>query len=162
MQPSVFAAIKGSDENASSPVLPKLIVHRPAGKYVNSGLSQKDIAAIRKTLKQVTEEQKPYLDPGLTINDLAALVKCNRHHLSQVMNESLESSFYDYVNHYRVEEAKQLLMLPGKENYKIASIAYEAGFNSLSTFNEIFRKRTGITPSQYRKELQQLSRHRRG
>jgi AraC-like DNA-binding protein len=61
-----------------------------------------------------------------------------------------------------VEEAKQLLMLPGKENYKIASIAYDAGFNSLSTFNEIFRKRTGITPSQYRKELQQQSLQRRG
>jgi len=56
------------------------------------------------------------------------------------------------VNHYRVEEAKQLLLEPAKEDHKIASIAYDAGFNSLSTFNDVFKKITGTTPSQFRKE----------
>ena len=131
-------------------------------KYSNSGLSKEAIAIIQLTLKKVTEEQKPYLNPELTINDLAALIKCNRHHLSQVLNESLKSSFYDYINFYRVEEAKQLLLNTGKDNHKIASIAYDAGFNSLSTFNDIFRKYTGTTPSQFRKDLQQVSKQQRG
>ncbi|HZI52421.1 MAG TPA: AraC family transcriptional regulator [Chitinophagaceae bacterium] len=161
-QPSVFSVIKGygREENSAATVMPKLVVHRPSVKYSNSGLSKEAIANIQLTLKNVTEEQKPYLNPDLTINDLAALTKCNRHHLSQVLNESLKSSFYDYINFYRVEEAKQLLLDTGKENHKIASIAYDAGFNSLSTFNDIFRKYTGNTPSQFRKDLQQVSKQR--
>ena len=163
-QPSVFSVIKGygKEENPAATVMPKLVVHRPSVKYSNSGLSKEAIANIQLTLKKVTEEQKPYLNPDLTINDLAALIKCNRHHLSQVLNESLKSSFYDYINFYRVEEAKQLLLNTGKENHKIASIAYDAGFNSLSTFNDIFRKYTGNTPSQFRKDLQQVSKQQRG
>ncbi len=163
-QPSVFSVIKGygKEENPTATVMPKLVVHRPSVKYSNSSLSKDAIAIIQLTLKKVTAEQKPFLNPELTINDLAALIKCNRHHLSQVLNESLKSSFYDYINFYRVEEAKQLLLNTGKENLKIASIAYDAGFNALSTFNDIFRKYTGTTPSQFKKGLQEVSRQQRG
>jgi AraC-like DNA-binding protein len=161
--PSVFSVIKGhaGRENAITVLLPKLVVYRPAKKYSNSGLSEEDITTIRAVLQKVMTEQKPYLRPELTINDLAALVKCNRHHLSQVLNEALKQSFYDYVNHYRVEEAKQLLLEPAKEEFKIASIAYDAGFNSLSTFNDVFKRVTGYTPSQFRKEFKQVFRKER-
>ena len=163
-QPSVFSVIKGygKEEIPVATVMPKLVVHRPSMKYSNSGLTKEAIGIIQQTLKKVTEEQKPYLNPELTINDLAALIKCNRHHLSQVLNESLKSSFYDYINFYRVEEAKQLLLNTGKDNHKIASIAYDAGFNSLSTFNDIFRKHAGTTPSQFRKDLSQVAKQQRG
>jgi len=73
----------------------------------------------------------------------------------------LDKSFYDYINHYRVEEARQLLIDPGKAGYKISSIAYDAGFNSVSTFNEVFRKFTGLTPSQFRKKPSQQARQQR-
>ncbi|MEI9810951.1 MAG: helix-turn-helix transcriptional regulator [Bacteroidota bacterium] len=163
-QPSVFSVIKGygGKENAVTSLLPKLVVHRPAKKYSNSGLSEEDVITIREALQKLMPVQKPYLNPELTINDLALLAKCNRHHLSQVLNEGLQRSFYDYVNHYRVEEARQLLLDPAKEGHKIASIAYDAGFNSLSTFNEVFKKMTGATPSQFRKDLSRVSKQQRG
>lgn len=162
-RPSIFSVIKGktAQEDIILPVLPKLVVHRPAKKYSNSGLQGQDMTALRATLQRVMMDQKPYLDPELTINELAALVKCNRHHLSQVLNESLQQSFYDYVNHFRVEEAKQLLIDPSKVSHKIAAVAYEAGFNSLSTFNDVFRKMTGQTPSQYRKQSREESKQQR-
>jgi AraC-like DNA-binding protein len=163
-QPATFSVIKGYNEKeeASLPVLPKMIVHRRAKKYSNSGLSKEAITAIQVVLQEIMSKQRPYLNPELTINDLAALAKCNRHHLSQVLNEGLQQSFYDYVNHYRVEEARQLLLEPAKEDHKIASIAYDAGFNSLSTFNEVFKKITGTTPSQFRKDMLRESRQQRG
>jgi AraC-like DNA-binding protein len=164
VQPSIFTVIKGyaKEEMAVSPEMPRLVIHRSAKKYSNSGLSNDDILSIQGALKKVTLEQKPYLNPELTINHLAAMIPCNRHQLSQVLNEALKNSFYDYINYYRVEEAKQLLMHASKENYKISSIAYDAGFNSLSTFNEVFRKHTGTTPSQFRKDLHEVSKQRHG
>ncbi len=80
-QPSVFSVIKGQvkPEDTVIPFPPKLEIHRPVKKYSNSGLSQDEISAICIALQKVMEEQKPYLDSALTINDLAALVKCNRH-----------------------------------------------------------------------------------
>jgi YesN/AraC family two-component response regulator len=107
--------------------MPRLVIHRSVRKYSNSGLSSDDILSIQGALKKVTVEHKPYLNPELTINDLAAMIPCNRHHLSQVLNDALKNSFYDYINFYRVEEAKQLLMNASKKNYKISSIAYDAG-----------------------------------
>ena len=160
-QPSVFAVITGT-ENPMATILPKLVVHRPAKKYSNSGISGEDVSTIRSALQRLMAEEKPYLNPALTINDLAASVKCNRHHLSRVLNESLHRSFYDYVNQYRIEEARQLLLDPAKEDHKIASIAYDAGFNSLSTFNEVFKKMTGVTPSQFKKDIHLSTRQLRG
>lgn len=162
-KPSIFSVIKGyAGENSPLPVLPALVIHRPAKKYSNSGLSEEDKACILSMLHKTMTEQKPYLNPELSINDLALLIKCNRHHLSQVMNESLQQSFYDYINQYRVDEARQLLSDPLKEGFKISSIAYDAGFNSLSTFNDVFKKVTGITPSTYKKQLHQLSKQGSG
>ena len=108
------------------------------------------------------QHDKLYLEPELTIDALAATIVCSRHHLSQALNEKLGKSFYDCVNHYRVEEAKLLLADDGRAAHKITSIAYDAGFNSISTFNDVFKKNTGVTPSQYRKNvcLKNMSRQR--
>ena len=163
-KPFIFSVIKSQSkgESPASILLPKLVVHRPAKKYSNSGLSEEEVLTINTALPKIISEQKPYLNPELTINDLAALVKCNRHHLSQMLNENLHQSFYDYINNCRVEEAKQLLLDPAREDHKIASIAYDAGFNSLSTFNDVFRKKTGTTPSLFRKEIHHASQQQIG
>lgn len=164
MQPLVFSDITGKTrrQDAVIPFLPKLEISRLTKKYSNSGLSQEEMISISRSLDKIMHEQKPYLNPELTISDLAASINCNRHRLSQALNEALKQSFYDYVNHYRVEEAKQLLIEPAKEAHKIASIAYDAGFNSLSTFNDVFKKITGQTPTQFRKQVQEPSRQQRG
>ena len=104
---------------------------------------------------------KPYLNADLTIDSLAESIDCTRHHLSQVINEQLGKSFYDYINQYRVEEAKQLLADPSRDNHKIASIAFDAGFNSISTFNDVFKKLAGSTPSQFRKQREEKLQRQR-
>jgi AraC-like DNA-binding protein len=163
-KPSVFSIVKGyaGRDNTVLPVLPALVVHRPARKYSNSGLTEEDKGQILSGLHKEMMAQKPYLNPELTISDLADMIKCNRHHLSQALNESMNQSFYDYINFYRVEEAKQLLIDPLREEHKISSIAYDAGFNSLSTFNDVFKKLTGVTPSQYKKRPGPVSKQIRG
>jgi AraC-like DNA-binding protein len=155
-QPELFTVIRGysGEEGGRSPV-PMLTVHLPVKKYSNSGLSEEEMQRIITALENKMQADKPYLDAQLTIDELAASLNCSRHHLSQAMNEKLDKSFYDCINHYRVEEAKLLLTEPAKAEHKIASIAYDSGFNSISTFNDVFKKMTGVTPSQYRKQSEE-------
>ena len=70
--------------------------------------------------------------------------------MSLAINEGLKKNFYDLVNGYRVEEAKRLLVDPNSNNYTVLSIGFEAGFNSKTTFNTVFKKFTGLTPTAYR------------
>jgi AraC-like DNA-binding protein len=72
------------------------------------------------------------------------------HHLSQIINERLNKNFFEFINHFRVKEAKRLLKDPGSQHLTLAAIGFEAGFNSVSSFNSIFKKATSFTPSQYR------------
>lgn len=130
---------------------PRLQVHRPAKKYSNSTLSAGEAARIATALEQAMTAGRLYLEAGLTIDRLAASVGSNKHHLSQVLNEKIGLPFYDYVNTFRVNAAKLALSDPARAGHKIAAIAYDSGFNSLSVFNEVFKKCTGQTPSAYRK-----------
>jgi len=122
-------------------------------KYLNSNLKDEDAQAISTKLQDLMRSAKPYLNPDLTINRLADILQCSRHHLSQVLNDKLHQSYNDYVNALRMEEARRMLLEPQYLEHKIASIAYESGFNSLSTFNEVFKKKVGKTPTEYRKEM---------
>lgn len=143
-------------------ITPRLQVSRAAPKYRNSSLPDAEARRIIKDLEQVMTVAKPQLDPEITIDSLAKMVSSNRHHLSQVLNEKIGLSFYDYINSYRVNEAKSFLSDPERANQKIASIAYDAGFNSLSAFNDVFKKMTGQTPSQYRKQPHAPAKVQRG
>ncbi|HEY0676816.1 MAG TPA: helix-turn-helix domain-containing protein [Chitinophagaceae bacterium] len=161
-QPDIFSDVKEKERINEQPaerergilaeIKPKLQVHRPARKYGNSSLPEEEAARIAESLEQLMCDKRPFLDPEITIDKLAVLVSSNRHHLSQVLNQKIGLSFYDYINTYRVNEARILLTDTGLANHKIASIAYDAGFNSLSAFNDVFKKMTGQTPSQYRKQ----------
>lgn len=161
-QPDIFSVIHGRPRETEQvperePAIitglkPKLQVHRPAKKYGNSSLPPEEAARIAASLEELMSLERPFLDAEVTIDKLATMVSSNRHHLSQVLNQKLGLSFYDYINTYRVNEAKALLTEPARAGHKIAAIAYDAGFNSLSAFNEVFKKMTGQTPSQYRKQ----------
>jgi len=96
------------------------------------------------------EEEKLYQETELTLHQLATKLKVPTYMVSQALNEGMKKNFYDLVNGYRVEEAKRLLLDSGNRNYTILSVGFEAGFNSKTTFNTVFKKFTGLTPTDFR------------
>jgi AraC-type DNA-binding domain-containing proteins len=96
------------------------------------------------------EREKPYLDPNLSLPELARRSGIARNQLSQALNESLGKSYYDFVNGYRIIEFKRLAADQGRAEDKILSLALDAGFNSKPAFNMIFKKSCGLTPSEFR------------
>lgn len=152
-RPGSFEVVFGKMEAdaPTTPVKPVLTVLPPEVKYVNSGLKDEQAIQIIAALEEAMNTRQLFLDSTITIDKLATLLSCQKHHLSQALNDKLGVSFNEYINRKRTEVAKQMLADPAKNHYTIASVAYDAGFNSLSTFNEVFKKIAGLTPSQYRK-----------
>lgn len=106
-----------------------------------------NILAFEKYVKT----EKLYLDSNLSLEMIAEKLNLNKSYLSRIINAELGKSFSDYVNELRVEEAKNYLTNPEFSNYTLISIGLEAGFNSKSVFNSTFKKFTGKTPSEYKK-----------
>lgn len=107
-----------------------------------------------KEIEQLTaymETQKPYLNPSLSIRNLAEDIKMNSRDLSILINQHLNKHFFDFVNEYRIKEAMKTLKNPSKKEVTVLEILYEVGFNSKSSFNTAFKKHTGLTPTEYRK-----------
>lgn len=121
-------------------------------KYARSGLTEERATRIARLLETYFIDEQPYLDPGLTIEKLAQRMGVSRHYLTQVINENFKKNFYQFVNGYRIEAVKQILQNPDNKTINLLEIASETGFNSKSTFNTTFKKLTGTTPSQYRKQ----------
>ncbi len=127
-----------------------LVVEDVDSKYEKSGLKSKDAQQYLDQLMKYMEEEKPYLDVDLSIHDVSAELKIPRHYLTQVINGMLGKNFYTFINEYRIEEVKKLLTDEAYTKYTITSIAFEAGFNSKSSFNSVFKTATGMTPSQFK------------
>lgn len=104
-------------------------------------------------LQQYMLEEKPFLNPALTIQEVAKTIKVPVRDLSLLINHKLEQHFYDFVNAYRIETAMGMLSDETKSKLTILEILYEVGFNSKSSFNTAFKKHTGKTPTGYRKNL---------
>jgi len=100
--------------------------------------------------------EKSYLDPLITLNDLAKQCKIPVHYLSQILNEELHMNFYNYINLHRIEDAKQLLSNPKNKDMTILEVLYAMGFNSKSVFNTAFKKHVKISPSEYKKRHLQI------
>ena len=94
--------------------------------------------------------QKPFLANILTLEQLAKQLELSPRTLSNVINRHFELNFFEFINRYRVEEAKHLLQNPELNNKTMIEIMAESGFNSKATFNTFFKKLVGSTPSQYR------------
>ncbi len=120
----------------------------------NTVVSKPDQELINRLLNYMSEK-KPYLDSELTLSSLAKDLGISRSQLSILINEGIGDNFYDFVNKYRVDEVKRLMVDPQVKNYNLLGIALEAGFKSKSTFNLIFKRFTGLTPTEYRKNLSQ-------
>lgn len=124
-------------------------VIKEENRYKHSGLKTKDAEAYLERLLQYMKDERPYLNGKLSLKDVAAYLDISVNHLSQVINEQLGKSFFDFVNEYRVAEVKRQLAEAKHEQFTLLAVAYDSGFNSKSSFNNIFKKMTGQTPSEY-------------
>jgi len=119
-------------------------------KYSGSRLNDSQAKHLAEQLREYIESSKTYLNPDLKLSQLAAETGMSSHLLSQVINEQFNLNFFDFVNQYRVEEFKKRMGDPDFSHFSILGIAFECGFNSKSAFNRVFKKITGLTPSQYK------------
>lgn len=121
--------------------------------YKKSGLQENEKKDIIKQLGKYMSEQKPYLNPELNIRQLAESLEIPAHKLSQTINQSLQKSFLEFINEYRVKDAINYLVKKEYENLTIIAIAIESGFNSKTSFYNTFKKHTSKTPSEYRQSF---------
>ena len=132
---------------------PSSLQSEKTAKYKRSGLSDDNAEGIKRKLIGLMESEKPYLSKDLTLQKLAERLKISSHNLSEVINTKMHLTYYDFINQYRVEEFKNRLAEPNSEQFNLISIAFDSGFQSKGTFNTIFKKFTGMTPSEYKIKL---------
>jgi len=121
--------------------------------YKNSSLTNKDYEHYKELILLYMKKEKPYLNAELKQADLAKKLELTSHHLSEILNFCFNQNFYNFINSYRVLEAQRLMT---KDNYldaKIIAVAFDAGFKSKTSFNRIFKKYTGSTPTDYKKTI---------
>ncbi|XQW85834.1 helix-turn-helix domain-containing protein [Thalassotalea piscium] len=108
-----------------------------------------------KQIEDYMKAEKPYLNHLLTLDNLANQLNVSPRHLSSVINRHFEKNFFEYINHFRIEESKALLVSNENRKTTMLDIMDMAGFNSKATFNTFFKKLVGVTPTQYRKDYWQ-------
>ena len=123
----------------------------PEPKYGKSSLSEEYGRRVLVRLETLMGTDRPYTDPDLTLAILAGRLKTSRNHLSQVLNQRLGATFYDYINRWRIQESAARLLAPDHQNAGILDIALDCGFKSKSTFNKAFKAHFSVSPSEYRK-----------
>jgi YesN/AraC family two-component response regulator len=97
------------------------------------------------------KEDKLFLDENISLRQLAEILNIHPNYLSQVVNVHFKKNFYDFINSYRVEEFKRLVVLPENKKKTFFALAYDCGFNSKASFNNSFKKLTGTTPTEFLK-----------
>ena len=105
----------------------------------------------RKFIEDYMQSHKPYLKPGINLRELADMLNISSRSLSSTINRSFNVNFFEYINQYRIKEAKILLDDHSSDRKKITEIYLAVGFNNRSVFNKVFRNMTGLTPSEYRR-----------
>jgi AraC-like DNA-binding protein len=123
-----------------------------SSKTNSTATEKSEKEALVRTVLQFMKSNKPYLEPELTLDDLALKLSIRSRALSQAINEILKQNFFDFINHYRIEEAMRLLTNPKDEKITVLEVLYKVGFNSKSSFNTLFKKYTGLTPTEFRKK----------
>lgn len=120
-------------------------------KYAGSGLTPEQKQLLISKLEFVMTTEKLFVNSNLTVEDVAVHLETRPKHISQVINEHYQRNFYNFINYYRILEAQHLLVSEEFEKYSIQGIAQMVGFVSKSTFNAAFKKQTGKTPSEFKK-----------
>ncbi len=120
-------------------------------KYAKSGLNERQLHEYKNRLSAIMNSRQVFLQPDLTLPRLAKQVGCSVNHLSQVINAGFGMSFFDYLNHFRIEHAKELLTRADRQSNAVLNVAFSVGFNSNSAFYAAFKKCVGQTPAQFRR-----------
>ncbi|MDA3901092.1 MAG: helix-turn-helix transcriptional regulator [Spirochaetes bacterium] len=126
---------------------------RRTKKYLKTRMPEKDVDRIMSRVEEVMKEDDLFEDMDISLNRVAEKVGCEPYMLSQVINRKTNGNFYNYINGYRIAYSKKLLKDPDCRTMTVLEIAYRSGFSSKSSFNEVFKKHTNMTPSEYRKKL---------
>ncbi|MEM7551481.1 MAG: helix-turn-helix domain-containing protein [Bacteroidota bacterium] len=120
-------------------------------KYEKSGFQTSEIESLKAKIYKNLKANKLYLNQELRLKDLAEELEMRPHHLSELLNQHMSITFFDLINRYRVEEAKnQMLSNP---HYTLLQIAFESGFNNKTSFVNAFKRFEGMTPSDYMKKM---------
>lgn len=119
-------------------------------KYVNSSLRDHDKSQLLQKITAFMDSEKPYLNSLFSMTELARRVNATPHHVSQVLNEMRNQTFFEFLAEYRIRSAQEKLRHADYQNLKIEEIAEQVGYNSKSAFNTAFKRITGMTPSAFR------------
>lgn len=137
------------------PSAPPLPTKSKTTKYERSGLSLEDAETYKIRLMHKMQEEELYLDCELTLPDLAEQTGLTPHQVSQVINGQMNQNFFSFVNNYRIQLAKKLMTEQETRNMPIVELAVEVGFKSKSSFYDAFKKATQMTPTQFKKSVQE-------
>lgn len=121
-------------------------------KYKNTPLNTEESDYYHQQLQQIMQEEHPFLEPSLSLRQLAQRLDWHPNKLSQLLNDKIGKNFSEYINHYRVHTFMQLAQQPNNAHLSLLGLAFESGFNSKTTFNTFFKKETGMTPKQWRQQ----------
>jgi AraC-like DNA-binding protein len=135
--PNIFSCVEGNDEKM---------------KYEKSALTADLKEGYLKKLLNYIDKEKPYLNFCITLGEISKNLAVPQNYLSQVINELLDQNFYDFINSYRIREAKRILANPKYIEKPVLEILTDVGFNSKSSFYTAFTKETGMTPVTFRKK----------
>ncbi len=118
-------------------------------KYQKTSIPADEAEELKRRLVQAMETERLYLNPELRLSDLVERLQATRNQLSYIINQRLGKNFYNFVNEYRVGEVLRLMDEGSYEDKKLLALAFDSGFNSKPAFNMVFKKQTGLTPSEY-------------
>lgn len=122
-------------------------------KYAKSGISEEIAEELSGRLMFLVNQDKVYVKNDLSLQELAYMLDTSTHKLSQLLNEKMNQSFYEFINFHRVQEVMRKLASDEFKHLKVLAIAFDAGFNSKTTFNAAFKKHSGLSPTAYRNSL---------
>jgi AraC-like DNA-binding protein len=145
-EPAYLERIRVVEEKATA------LLEQPKARYLKSTLSPEAQQSIHQKLTQAMDEQKLFLNPELTITELANTLAVHPNHLSQVINSLESKTFYDFVNAKRIEEFNRIVALPENQKYTLLALAFECGFNSKTAFYRNFKNVTGQSPTLHLKQ----------
>lgn len=144
------------EETVAEPIEPKpekKTASSADDKYRTNKVSPEECKRLYRLLEQEMKRNKPYRNPNLKVADLAVSIGTTSHSLSYLFNQYLEKNYYDYINEYRVEEFKSLILKDEYAKYTLTAMAELCGFSSRASFFRTFKKLAGITPNEYIKQV---------
>lgn len=136
-QPEIFSGI----EHPPEPREPKYAV----------SITNEERKAMHDIKVRLMEQERIFLDPELTLERMASMTQFSAKRLSQLINDTFGQTFFDFINSHRIAEAEKILKDSARSRLTVLEVMYACGFNSKSSFNTIFRQKTGMTPTDYRR-----------